>query len=511
MKRCTCTDRDVSARRILATGPSWFGLILAAGIWFVLLPTAARADSPPSYRGEPTDTALPAPSVATNQVQVAFRSAGDGAAVASVDLWFTRDQGGHWDRWNGPTGKTSPITFVAEADGLYGFFLVLHNAAGASSAPPEPGTKPQQSIRIDRTAPIVQVMEFRSDEHFEINREIHLRWVAKDDDLPDRPVSLHYRTEQTKAYRLIMDHLAAASSYRWTVPSEAVGRIEVKISATDRAGNTARYVADWLRVDPSGRAVKMPPAPGYDLEARDEASQLMAGTPRVNLGRSIRESDTVERAGATPSRVITLRPDERPSVAEPGRTGAPTDADADEVPGMGIAFRDPPAAAMPVDEKSAQAAVRLYEAGTYHRLRGEHDLAVARLREAVRLDPGLLAARNDLAGVLVLQGDRAAAESEYLVVLAKDPTHASALKGLALLQSMERNYQSARRTLERLLQAAPEDAEGWLYLGDVTMLAGERGPAREAWRKAAGLNGAEDELRRRAEKRLSIYRETPGK
>ena len=175
-----------------------------------------------------------------------------------------------------------------------------------------------------------------------------------------------------------------------------------------------------------------------------------------------------------------------------------------------MAYRDPPAAVTPVDERAAKEAARLHEIGTYHRLRGEYDLAAERLGEAVRLNPNLLAARNDLAGVLILRGDRNGAEREYLVVLAQDPTHASALKGLALLQTMERNYQSARRTLERLLQAVPDDAEGWLYLGDVAMLAGERGPARAAWLKAGGFgDGAGADIKERAEKRLTIYRETP--
>lgn len=99
----------------------------------------------------------------------------------------------------------------------------------------------------------------------------------------------------------------------------------------------------------------------------------------------------------------------------------------------------------------------LYDLATWHRLRGEYDLAAARLREALELNPRLLNARNDWAGVLFLQGRHDEAEQEYRAVLAED----------------------ARYT------------------------------AREAWMKASALPGAAAEVRKRARTRLGIYGEAP--
>ena len=93
-----------------------------------------------------------------------------------VDAFVTQDQGQTWRQFASqrpggglsiPQDRTSGrLGFTAESDGLYGFFIVLHNAAGASSPPPTSGTAAQQWIRVDREAPIVQILEVRPDEHF---------------------------------------------------------------------------------------------------------------------------------------------------------------------------------------------------------------------------------------------------------------------------------------------------------------------------------------------------------
>jgi tetratricopeptide (TPR) repeat protein len=166
---------------------------------------------------------------------------------------------------------------------------------------------------------------------------------------------------------------------------------------------------------------------------------------------------------------------------------------------------DPPAAFKPVGREAAQRAEKLYDLGTWHRVRGEHALAMQRFREALKLDPDLLKAQCDLAGLLFLRGEHKAVERHYQHVLSRDPRHLTALKGLALLQARQRSYASARQTLQRLLLVSPEDAEAWLHLGDVTMFTGDRQAAREAWKKAGAIDNASAKVKQRAESRLTIY------
>jgi Flp pilus assembly protein TadD len=131
---------------------------------------------------------------------------------------------------------------------------------------------------------------------------------------------------------------------------------------------------------------------------------------------------------------------------------------------------------------------------------------MARFREALKLDPDLSAARNDLAGLLYLEGDYEGAERELQLVLSRDERHRPALKTLALVQATLRNYRSSAESLEKLLVLDAEDAEAWLYLGDVRLFMGQRSAAREAWSKAAAGQAAPEETRQRAQKRLAIYR-----
>ncbi|MBN2562264.1 MAG: hypothetical protein JXQ75_15170 [Phycisphaerae bacterium] len=389
------------------------------------------------------------PSLASSRILIWFETTPDSTPVTGVELWYTTDRGKAWHRLPGQTPPESPIAFDACADGLYGFYLVLLNAAGRSAPPPEPGTAPQQCVRVDRSAPMVQILAFQPDDHFDLNREFHVRWTVQDDNLPDRPVKLHYRSEQTKTFQIAADLLAADSSYRWTVPEHISGRIEVKVSATDRAGNTGRCITDRLRIEGSG------------------------GPPQAE-----RSDDQVLASSNSGDGVIRLP------------------------------HNEPPATIETISDQAAKQAKKLYDLGTWHRLRGEHGLAVQRLREASQLNPNLLDARNDLAGLLFLQGDRSAAEGEYRDVLAADPRHQAALKGLALLQATLQDYSSSRRTLERLLEIAPGDAEAWLYFGDVTMFSGDRQAAWEAWKKAGAVEQATEAVKERARKRLKVYRES---
>lgn len=426
-----------------------------------------------------TSEAEAAESVASSRVLLWARVAEASTPCTKVDLWYSADRARTWRLWKQGNrvadvakpkphsdAPLNPITFDAEQDGLYGFYLVMWNVAGASAPPPQPGTAPQKWVRVDRSTPIVQLLTYRADDHFEINREIHIRWTVQDDNLPNRPVKLHCRSEQTRTYQLLADLQAVEGSYRWTVPEDLTGRIEVKCSATDRAGNTGRYVADWLSIDPVTRQAKR-----NDTKTLEPKGLRIGGATRSN-----------------PQGLASLDPRE-------------------DVPALlGRLHGNPPAAVRIPDPKEAKRARKLYDLGTWHRLRGEYAVAIERFREALRLEPGLLEARNDLGGLLFLQGRHDEAEAEFRHVLAEDPAHQAALKCLALVQASRRNYSSSHETLRKLLRLNPEDAEAWLYMGDVAMFMGDRQPAREAWGKASALDTASEEVKERATKRLAIYK-----
>jgi tetratricopeptide (TPR) repeat protein len=279
---------------------------------------------------------------------------------------------------------------------------------------------------------------------------------------------------------LLADTLAASSSFTWTLPEQAEGRIDIKVSATDRAGNTGRYVADWLRVR-GNNATSTRTATRADNRGR----VLPAGVSEPD-DSAAEHSDTA--ADHRPAQPPLDSP--KPRVESTALLGVLDRADRD---------------AVEASSRTASEAKKRYDLGTWHRLRGEHAVAIARFREALELDPKLVAARNDLAGLLYLQGDYEAAQKELQQVLVDQPRHIPALKSLALVRASLRNYRSAEETLQKLLLLAPEDADAWLYLGDVRMFMGDRAAAREAWLSAAEFDEVSGEVKERARKRLEMY------
>lgn len=397
-------------------------------------------------------------SVNSTRIVFTYRLADDSGDASRGELWVTKDLGKTWSAAKVLDADGS-LTYDADSDELLGFFIVLQNTAGASSPPPAAATPPHHWIRVDRSQPSVQALAIRPDPRFAVNRDLHLRWAATDDNLSDRPVALHYRTEETKSFKLIADCLSARGAYKWTVPTDVTGRLELKFSATDRAGNTGTYVAE------------------------------------------------IEQAGATKA---TSQPAEQNmALAAPIAETRKAHRDSSDLGAFRTASYDEPDAGEDIARQAAnQEARRRYEAGTWHRLRGDYDLAIARYRESIELSPREMPPRVDLAGSLMLRGEVDAAERELQKALAIDPTYRSALKSLALVQSRKHNYKSARETLDKLLLQDPQDGEAWLAYGDVVMFTGDRAAARQAWSKAKSQAGSNRDIAKRAEKRLDMYPDT---
>jgi tetratricopeptide (TPR) repeat protein len=420
----------------------------------------------------PSPTAIHA--VASPRVELHFTTASEAAPLTRVDLWVTSDGGKTWLS-AGPQLPKSPAVFETDRDGLYGFILIATNEAGASSPPPAPGTPPNKWVRVDRAAPLVQALSIRPDARFAENRLVRLRWRAQDDDLEDNAVAIHYRTAQTGVYRLLIDHLPAEGTHDWRVPAELAGRVDFKFTALDRAGNLGSVVVDTLHVDPGhDRSIEhsadRPAMRGRAIDARSD-----------DLAEMSLEGDPSTPAGAGPT--VTSQP-----VAS-FRMAGHAEPDAGET-----------AHAL----ASSREARRRYEVGTWHRLRGEYALAAARYREALELDGDLHAARCDLGGVYLLQGDLESARRELEAVTTADPAHLPALKGLSLVHTRMKNYRSARTVLDKVLLLAPGDADAWMAFGDVLLFIGDRPAARKAWARIETLETSAD-VKARARKRLDLY------
>jgi tetratricopeptide (TPR) repeat protein len=150
-------------------------------------------------------------------------------------------------------------------------------------------------------------------------------------------------------------------------------------------------------------------------------------------------------------------------------------------------------------------AEELYRQGVHFLNSGEYDQAVERFHSAAEIDPSLLAARSDMAGVYCLQQKYKEALAIYTRILDTDPQYTHALRGAALCHASLKQYDPAKKMLHKLIDQDRRDSRSWMELGDVSFLDGSAAEARQCWEKAAQVDPTAAETIRQANLRLSVY------
>lgn len=392
--------------------------------------------------------------------------------VEGAELFFTTDEGRTWIESILADPRANPVTFNADEDGLYGFSFVLHSARG-SMARPIAGSIPQRWVMVDRSAPHIAMRNIQPPKPDASERTASVGWLVTDanNNLGQRPVTISYRLASSSLtdVRTIARGLEAEGEYHWTIPVNVSGEVVLRVEAEDRAGNR-----DYLET----RSFPVKPATPAKTTVRVNQTVSLA---------SVREEEEKSQASNSP-------------VAK-----ASDKSQTDHVVSAFELLNETSPDKNVVEKEAAERAKKEYDLGTWHRLRGEYDLAIRRYRDALAANPGLYQARNDLAGTLLALDRIDEAAREYKRILDSDKRYAPALEGLALVQIKRREYCSAHDTLERLLRERPNDPEAWLHFGDVCMFMGDRRGAREAWHTAEDCDKAVASLKSRAKRRLAIY------
>ncbi|MFQ5489549.1 MAG: tetratricopeptide repeat protein [Phycisphaerae bacterium] len=348
----------------------------------------------------------------------------------TVRLWYTLDRGKTWQLYGLDDDRQPPLRFNASQEGLYGFYLVVTNAAGSSGPEPVAGTAPQRLVWVDYTPPIVQLHRPVAGENAGL-AEVALRWTAIDAQLPPRPVSLSVRVAPDGPWRTIAERLANTGRYDWRVPEDVRGKLILRITVVDQGGN------------------------------RVEAATTFEVSPLMDAAT-----------------------DEQPAQS--------ADADATLT-----------AAETPLDGRVLARSGELYRAALRHRDRGENKLAMARLRDALKLNPKHALALVDLASLLYAEGDHSAASEAYELALQQRPNLRSGLEGMARTRIALRQYGAAAQALRKITKDHPEDAQTWLNLGDVAIYQGDELAAQAHYKKAMTLDPQATEVIARARMRLA--------
>ena len=365
--------------------------------------------------------------------------------LSRVELWYKTGRDGPWHRYGLDDDRQSPVVFNAPSEGLYGFYLILTNAAGASGGPPTPDAQPHHWAFIDYTPPIVQVHPPQPTMSLGI-KVVRLRWTALDDNLTSRPVALSYRVLPEKTWTPIQrQRLPNSGQLDWRVGDDVTGMVVVRAIIRDRAGNVSEGLSEPFDLT----ALHHQPASDADSEGSDSgdtAATAVATTavkPTTEAAERARRLRTLARShrlkGEVPLAIARLRdaidltPNDAEAIAELGALLYASNDHRRALEAYGIAIQHDPSA------RSALIGI----AEVYAGLR-RYDDAADSLAKVARLNPRDVEAWMHLGDIAIRRGDEILARQNYEKAATLDPTAAAivaaAKRRLANMEELSRTY-----------------------------------------------------------------------
>jgi hypothetical protein len=198
--------------------------------------------------------------VRDRQAAVDFEVASKGpSGVKRIQVFMTQNDGQTWTPYfeTPPNQTTSPLPLMLPVEeGLYGFRLVLFSGADQSVGPPRTGDAPEFRVQVDRTAPRVSL--FAPTIVPGQPNALALHYLAKDEHLDPRSISLFWSTQPNDGWRPIALSGERESSLRikdvkectWSLPADLPDRVYLRLTACDLAGNLGECVTrDPVTVD----------------------------------------------------------------------------------------------------------------------------------------------------------------------------------------------------------------------------------------------------------------------
>ncbi|TWT31291.1 hypothetical protein KOR34_46670 [Posidoniimonas corsicana] len=156
--------------------------------------------------------------------------------VSRVEVWGTEDRGANWRRFAIDTDQRSPVDVQVQADGVYGFSILVQSVGGLDRDPPHSGDQPDIYVEVDRARPTVSIGDaVQPDGYFADH--LNVTWQAGDANLVDRPISLLYAAQPSGPWMPIASNLPNNGRYSWRLQRHLPSRLYVRLEARDQAGN----------------------------------------------------------------------------------------------------------------------------------------------------------------------------------------------------------------------------------------------------------------------------------
>jgi len=420
----------------------------------------------------------PAPRHYVNSAEIILSIENDSAASAPARAWISRDDGNDWRLAEAVRIGDSNLAVRVPSDGRYSFFLSQPSESDRLGEVPPAGRPPQVFITVDTAAPTLQIRSIAISASGR-TRSARLELTLIDENLGPQALQVFYRPAGESAAAWLSGGFANrdGSDWTWLVPAELAGDVDIRLLATDLAGNRSS--------DQRG-PVRLP-------DAAPSASNHETRRNLINAPISLDEI-----AGATGD----------PSIAPPSASRAANFTRENSLP-VGHATDSSVVggtAHSPGDSPSLGTNSRtrgLRDAALAHLERGRPRLALARIDDALELSPEDVKLRSLRGLALLRAGDRAAARTELLAALAASPDETDALAGMVRLSMQDGDHEVSRATLEKLTRLQPDEPRHWLDLGDVLFKSGQATQAQAAWTTARDRANPADRLHARAIERLT--------
>ena len=173
-----------------------------------------------------------------------------GANVARVELWVTENAGQSWQPYGTDADLESPFLVEVDAEGTYGYQLLIHSSEGRSTRPPQAGDRPEMSILVDTTKPIAFLK--RAGLSARTPGVIEIEWQASDKTLSAESIKLSYAETLNGPWTLIASNVKNTGRYLWQLPEHLPQTVNIQIDVVDDGGNrTVHQLAQPTPTQPS--------------------------------------------------------------------------------------------------------------------------------------------------------------------------------------------------------------------------------------------------------------------
>ena len=115
-------------------------------------------------------------------------------------------------------------------------------------------------ITDDQVPPVVSVIEPQTDDLLVGGSTVPIQWSAVDNTgIPE--IAIEYTTDGGAAFTPIASAIANSGGFAWVVPDITSGSVQVRVTATDIAGNQGADTSGAFSIEPA-------PAPSMRISAQ---------------------------------------------------------------------------------------------------------------------------------------------------------------------------------------------------------------------------------------------------